>query len=123
MCIRDSCATDALRTGRHEPDEPRGSRPDLWGAAGETPAAYPATGCAVPDPPRESTSWSTSLSTSRPPRPTATPPGSSHDAGGRRWRRCDDDEPADDEPDDDEPADDERGRALPAAALAPGVPA
>src|SRR5664279_1177631 len=33
-----------LRTGRHEPDEPRGSRPDLWGAAGETPAAYPANG-------------------------------------------------------------------------------
>jgi len=32
-----------LRTGRHEPDEPRGSRPDLWGAAGEIPAAYPAT--------------------------------------------------------------------------------
>src|SRR5664280_1352768 len=31
-----------LRTGRHEPDEPRGSRPDLWGAAGEIPAAYPA---------------------------------------------------------------------------------
>src|SRR5664280_2328062 len=32
-----------LRTGRHEPDEPRGSRPDLWGAAGEIPAAYPAS--------------------------------------------------------------------------------
>lgn len=28
--------------GRQEPDEPRGSRPDLWGAVGEIPAAYPA---------------------------------------------------------------------------------
>src|SRR3954454_22025380 len=34
-------------TGRHEPDEPRGSRPDLWGAAGATPAAYPALGPAA----------------------------------------------------------------------------
>src|SRR5450759_1762252 len=33
-----------LRTGRHEPDEPRGSRPDLWGAAGEIPPGYSAAG-------------------------------------------------------------------------------
>ncbi|WP_198940220.1 zinc ribbon domain-containing protein, partial [Micromonospora sp. CB01531] len=31
-----------LTTGRHEPDKPRGLRPDLWGRAGETPARYPA---------------------------------------------------------------------------------
>src|SRR5674536_33498 len=35
-------AVHDLRTGRHEPNEPRGSRSDLWGAAGEIPAAYPA---------------------------------------------------------------------------------
>src|SRR5664280_2732797 len=58
-------AVHDLRTGRHEPNEPRGSRSDLWGAAGEIPAAYPADvavdlerrgpagrpGRAVPDPP------------------------------------------------------------------------
>src|ERR1035438_3721142 len=31
-----------LTAERHEPDEPRGSRPDLWGRAGEIPARYPA---------------------------------------------------------------------------------
>ena len=36
-----SCAS-VLKTGRHEPDESRGSRPDLWGPAGEIPAGYPA---------------------------------------------------------------------------------
>src|ERR1700751_3816066 len=30
--------------GWHEPDESRGSRPDLWEARGEIPRAYPATG-------------------------------------------------------------------------------
>src|SRR5690348_18450760 len=35
-------AVHDLTTERHEPDEPRGSRPDLWGAAGEIPAVYPA---------------------------------------------------------------------------------
>src|SRR5674536_386118 len=35
-------AVHDLMTGRHEPNEPRGSRSDLWGAAGEIPAAYPA---------------------------------------------------------------------------------
>src|SRR2546429_8819831 len=38
------CATDALRTGRHEPDESRGSRPALWGREGEIPAPSPAGG-------------------------------------------------------------------------------
>jgi hypothetical protein len=28
--------------GWHEPDESRGSRPDLWEARGEIPRAYPA---------------------------------------------------------------------------------
>src|SRR5215472_15941706 len=30
--------------GWHEPDESRGSRPDLWEARGAIPRAYPATG-------------------------------------------------------------------------------
>src|SRR5260370_8110304 len=30
-------AVQALMTGRHEPDESRDSRPDLWGAAAEMP--------------------------------------------------------------------------------------
>jgi hypothetical protein len=30
--------------GWHEPDESRGSRPDLWEARGEIPRAYPALG-------------------------------------------------------------------------------
>src|SRR4051795_9050517 len=33
-----------LTTERHEPDKPRGLRPDLWGTAGEIPAVYPAMG-------------------------------------------------------------------------------
>ena len=35
-------------TGRHEPDESRDSRPDLWAARGEIPRADPAE----PDPER-----------------------------------------------------------------------
>src|SRR3954449_12490296 len=35
-------AVHDLRTERHEPDKPRGLRPDLWGTAGEIPAVYPA---------------------------------------------------------------------------------
>jgi hypothetical protein len=31
-----------LKAGWHEPYEPRGSRADLWGPAGEIPAGYPA---------------------------------------------------------------------------------
>ena len=31
-----------LTTGRHEPDESRGSRPDLWGPGGAVPPGYPA---------------------------------------------------------------------------------
>jgi hypothetical protein len=31
-----------LAYGLHEPDESRGSRPDLWGTGGEIPPAYPA---------------------------------------------------------------------------------
>src|SRR6266851_1193811 len=45
-CARPVRALEVLRhdltTERHEPDEPRGSRPDLWGRAGEIPARYPA---------------------------------------------------------------------------------
>src|SRR6266851_1958425 len=47
-CARPVRALEVLRhdltTERHEPDEPRGSRPDLWGRAGEIPARYPAAG-------------------------------------------------------------------------------
>src|SRR5947199_4850693 len=35
-------AVHDLTTERHEPDKPRGLRPDLWGTAGEIPAVYPA---------------------------------------------------------------------------------
>src|SRR6266571_3468506 len=35
-------AIRALTTGRQEPDELRGSRPDLRGTEGETPSVYPA---------------------------------------------------------------------------------
>src|SRR5208282_327857 len=35
-------AVHALMTGRHEPDESRDSRPDLWGPRGEIPRGYPA---------------------------------------------------------------------------------
>src|SRR4029077_15197917 len=35
-------AVQALMTGRHEPDESRDSRPDLWGPQGEIPRGYPA---------------------------------------------------------------------------------
>src|SRR4051794_8031133 len=35
-------AAHDLITERHEPDKPRGLRPDLWGTAGEIPAVYPA---------------------------------------------------------------------------------
>ena len=44
-------ASDSLRrlaaetlpgNGWHEPDESRGSRPDLWGTGGATPPVYPA---------------------------------------------------------------------------------
>src|SRR4051812_30269004 len=38
-------AVHDLRTERHEPDKPRGLRPDLWGTAGEIPAVYPAMSC------------------------------------------------------------------------------
>jgi hypothetical protein len=35
-------AVHDLTAERHEPDKPRGLRPDLWGTAGEIPAVYPA---------------------------------------------------------------------------------
>lgn len=35
-------AVHDLTTERHEPDKPRGLRPDLWGTAGEIPDVYPA---------------------------------------------------------------------------------
>src|SRR4051795_11577166 len=45
-------AVHDLTTERHEPDKPRGLRPDLWGTAGEIPAVYPAlsavAACDVP---------------------------------------------------------------------------
>jgi hypothetical protein len=37
-----SCWKAAAFSGWHEPDESRGSRPDLWAARGEIPRAYPA---------------------------------------------------------------------------------
>src|SRR5450759_3209306 len=63
-----------LRTGRHKPDEPRGSRPDLWGAAGEIPAAYPAASSAC-------RSRSTALSNS------TRPPARSALTWGSPWAR------------------------------------
>jgi hypothetical protein len=43
ICSRTGrCAVHDLTTERHEPDKPRGLRPDLWGTAGEIPAVYPA---------------------------------------------------------------------------------
>src|SRR4051794_11014729 len=41
-------AVHDLTTERHEPDKPRGLRPDLWGTAGEIPAVYPAVKATIP---------------------------------------------------------------------------
>jgi hypothetical protein len=40
-------AVHDLTTERHEPDKPRGLRPDLWGTAGEIPAVYPAMSISI----------------------------------------------------------------------------